>query len=128
MSYTLEDIKLQRCSFVAEGTVDLEASHPEVVQAIVAKLSAMFPTDEDGTLRTRYDKPFWKPHEPTFLRTYDDFCFPFPTPASVMFVGADGFASLSKPFISEVPQPFLDVIAAAPTSAIAESCESIIGR
>eukprot|EP01052_Picozoa_sp_SAG31_P067335 SAG31_NODE_26123_length_448_cov_0.630372_1_plen_121_part_00 len=108
--------------------MELEATHPEVLQAILAKLSPMFPTDEDGTLRTTYGKAIWKPHDPdVLLRTYNDYTFSYPTAASLKVAGAEFFHSFSAPFCSEIAQPMLDVIAATPTSGIAQSCEPMIG-
>ena len=104
--------------------VELEAAHPEVVQAVMAKVSSIVPIDEDGVLKTPYGKAFWKPHQPAIVRTYDDIIWSFPTVAAAAIAGIDVFQFLSAPFCSVAPQPFLDVIAAMPTGTVAQKCES----
>ena len=104
--------------------VELEAAHPEVVQALMAKVSSIFPIDEDGALKTPYGKPVWKPHQPAIVRAYEDVGWSFPTVAAIAISGIDGFQSVSAPFCSVAPQPILDVIAATPTGAVAQKCES----
>ena len=104
--------------------VELEANHPEVVQAVMAKVSSIFPIDEDGVLKSPYGKPLWKPHQPAIVRTYEDFTWSFPTVAAASIAGIDAFQAISAPFCSVAPQPVLDVIAATPTGTVAQKCES----
>ena len=103
--------------------VELEANHPEVVQALMAKVSSIFPIDEDGVLKTPYGKPFWKPHQPAIVRTYGDMTWSFPTVAAAAIASIEGFQFLSAAFCSVAPQPILDVVAATPTGAVAQNCE-----
>eukprot|EP01052_Picozoa_sp_SAG31_P032273 SAG31_NODE_3521_length_4163_cov_4.411663_3_plen_124_part_00 len=107
--------------------VELEANHPEVVQALMAKVSSIFPIDEDGVLRTPYGKPVWKPHQPVIVRTYADITWSFPTVAAATIAGIDLFQAMSATLCSLAPQPILDVIAATPTGTVAQNCESAGG-
>ena len=108
---------------MADLVVELEANHPEVVQAVMAKVSSIFPIDEDGVLKTPYGKPVWKPHQPAIVRTYDDIVFSFPTVAAAAIATIDTFQALSATFCSMAPQPILDVITATPTGTVAQNCE-----
>ena len=103
--------------------VELEANHPEVVQAVMAKVSSIFPIDEDGVLKTPYGKAIWKPHQPAIVRTYEDVTWGFPTVAAAAIATVDLFQSVSATLCSAAPQPILDVIAATPTGTVAQNCE-----
>eukprot|EP01052_Picozoa_sp_SAG31_P079353 SAG31_NODE_38994_length_291_cov_1.598958_1_plen_76_part_01 len=57
LSFHLEELKGARLYCMADLVVELEAAHPEVLQALMAKVSSIFPIDEDGVLKTPYGKP-----------------------------------------------------------------------
>jgi len=120
----MEEMKLTRNCFMGDLVVELEANHPEVVQALMAKVLSMFSIDEDGALKTPYGKAIWKPHQPAIVRTYEDFPLSFPTVAAIAIAAIDTFQANSATFCSVAPQPILDVIAATPTGSVAQKCES----
>ena len=124
LSFHLEEMKGARLCCMGDLTVELEANHPEVVQALMAKVLSMFSIDEDGALKTPYGKAIWKPHQPAIVRTYEDGILSFPTVAAAAIASIDTFQALSATFCSVAPQPILDVIAATPTGTVAQKCKS----
>ena len=122
--FHLAEMNLARVCFMGDLLVELEANHPEVVQALMAKVLSMFSIDEDGALKTPYGKAIWKPHQPAIVRTYEDVVLSFPTVAAAAIATVDLFQAMSATLCSVAPQPILDVIAATPTGTVAQKCES----
>eukprot|EP01052_Picozoa_sp_SAG31_P040683 SAG31_NODE_5954_length_2243_cov_3.423507_1_plen_440_part_00 len=119
LMFQLHAYMIFRLGFVGETVSELEASHPEAVQAIMPGVAHMFDADEDGTLRTKYGTAFWRPFTPVLTRSHDNYMFGWPSAPAALIAGLDIFLALSSPFCSEAPQPILDLAVAEPTSAIA---------
>eukprot|EP01052_Picozoa_sp_SAG31_P042362 SAG31_NODE_6703_length_1918_cov_1.219901_1_plen_477_part_00 len=115
----LQTIIIHRAGMTAELVAVLEVEHPEMVQAILAGVAPMFPTDEDGTINTQYGTTLWRPHKPALVRTYTNVLTSFSSAASVMIAATEAFLVISAPLCAVAPQPVLDLVAAEPTGVVA---------
>jgi hypothetical protein len=122
----LKTIGWARYSYVQDAVFEMETSHPEAVAAMLSFSTAIWiglGIGEDGKMRSfRSRKVFWEPDVPAQLTgIFGDYIGGAPSAAAVSIYLADAFSTHRQPYCFELPQTILDVVAANPAGAIAES-------
>jgi hypothetical protein len=112
-----------RYCYVAHTVFEMEASHPEAVAEMLAFSTAMFPVGADGKVTSaRSGRVLWEPSLPTQLTmTFEGEMFGLPSAAAYSVCLCELMLTFGKLCCFELPQTILDVIAAEPTGAIAQS-------
>eukprot|EP01052_Picozoa_sp_SAG31_P010753 SAG31_NODE_597_length_13674_cov_3.402947_14_plen_135_part_00 len=104
---------------------EIDQSHAELLSKVIQPLGAIFADGEGGQVITRANgKTVWEPSKPALTRVFSDQPAGVPTPAALKICAADMMTCMSQPFCYEIPQFLLDMVAAEPTSSIAERYRS----
>eukprot|EP01052_Picozoa_sp_SAG31_P038172 SAG31_NODE_5050_length_2775_cov_2.843423_2_plen_193_part_00 len=119
--FTLFEAKHQ---FLASAVVELEASAPETVTAMLEQCMVNFGRSEDGTqaISLRSGTAIWdSATRPMGLTPiYENVVATFDSAAAVVVSAGDAHSTATQPYSRVLPTVILDYIAANPTSLLAE--------
>ena len=120
----LWSISYARGSFVGSSVVDLESSHPDVVEEMLASSVQMFPIGAGGVCRSsRSDNVLWAPRVSAAQLT-EAFGFTLHgcgSAAAASIAGADSASTWGEPYCAEMPAAMLELIKAEPDGAVGQS-------
>jgi hypothetical protein len=109
-------------SYVSDLVFDLARSHPEPVNARLA-FATMCLIGVDGKVTSALSgNVLWAPNPPSqHTRNFGQASMAAPSAATVRIYIADALAKWEQPYCFELPQAILNIVAAEPAGAIAES-------
>eukprot|EP01052_Picozoa_sp_SAG31_P004159 SAG31_NODE_169_length_21415_cov_29.765338_21_plen_166_part_00 len=113
-----------RVSFVGSSVVDLESSHPDVVEEMLASSVEMFPVGVDGVCRSsRSGMVKWAPRVSTAQLTeaFGSTIHGFGSAAAASITTADALLAVAQPYCAEMPAAMLELIKAEPDGAVGQS-------
>eukprot|EP01052_Picozoa_sp_SAG31_P014864 SAG31_NODE_938_length_10882_cov_18.550032_7_plen_176_part_00 len=111
-------------SFVGSSVVDLESTHPDVVEEMLAASVQIFPIGVDGACRTRSSgRVQWAPRVSMAQLTeaFGYTGYGYGSAAAVSIALADGALVAAQPYCAEMPATILELIKAEPDGAVGQS-------
>eukprot|EP01052_Picozoa_sp_SAG31_P046736 SAG31_NODE_9056_length_1342_cov_1.196299_2_plen_245_part_00 len=119
----LWSIVYARMSFVGSCVVDLERSHPDVVEEMLTSSFEMVPIDADGMCRSRSGRLQWAPRVSAVQLTevFAYAVYGMGTAAAVSIAAADSILTWSQPYCAEMPAAMLELIKAEPSDELGQS-------
>ena len=117
-------IVLARASVVGSSVVDLESSHPDVVEEMLASSVQLFPIGADGVCRSvRSGTVRWAPRVSAAQLTE---AFRYTShaqgsAAAVSILSVDAALTWGEPYCAEMPAAMLELIKAEPDGAVGQS-------
>eukprot|EP01052_Picozoa_sp_SAG31_P007804 SAG31_NODE_378_length_16503_cov_28.830041_11_plen_177_part_00 len=114
---------MARQSFVGNSVVDLESSHPDVVEEMLASSVQLFPIGVDGVCRNRSGAVRWAPRVSAAQLTeiFGYFGYGCGSAAAASIAIADTMLTLGEPYCAEMPAAMLELIKAEPDGAVGQS-------
>eukprot|EP01052_Picozoa_sp_SAG31_P018764 SAG31_NODE_1342_length_8700_cov_12.667829_11_plen_241_part_00 len=112
-----------RQSFVGSTVVDLESSHPDVVEEMLASSVQLAPIGADGVCRSRSGSVLWAPRVSAAQLTevFGYFGHGYGSAAAFSIAGADSALTWGEPYCAEMPAAMLELIKAEPNGAVGQS-------
>ena len=119
----LWSIVMARASFVGSSVVDLESSHPDVVEEMLASSVQLFPIGVDGVCRNRSGNVRWAPRVSAAQLTevFGYFGHGYGSAAAASIAAADSALTWGEPYCAEMPAAMLELIRAEPDGAVGQS-------
>ena len=120
----LWSIVYARGAFVGSTVVDLESSHPDVVEEMLASSVQIVPIGADEVCRSRRsDKVLWAPRVSAAQLTeiFGYYGYGYGSAAAFSIAGADSALTWGEPFCAEMPAAMLELIKAEPDGAVGQS-------
>eukprot|EP01052_Picozoa_sp_SAG31_P043325 SAG31_NODE_7180_length_1763_cov_2.445913_1_plen_141_part_10 len=119
----LWSIVMARMSFVGSSVVDLESSHPDVVEEMLASSVQIVPIGVDGVCRSRYGTVAWVPRVSAAQLTevFGNVRHGCGSAAAASIVSADAALTWGEPYCAEMPAAIMELIKAEPNGAVGQS-------
>eukprot|EP01052_Picozoa_sp_SAG31_P056045 SAG31_NODE_15823_length_736_cov_2.978022_1_plen_128_part_10 len=119
----LWSIVYARGACVGSSVVDLERSHPDVVEEMLASSVQLFPIGADGVCRSRSGNVQWAPRVSAAQLTevFGYIMHGYGSAAAFSIAGADSVLTWSEPYCAEMPAAMLELIKAEPDGAVGQS-------
>eukprot|EP01052_Picozoa_sp_SAG31_P013554 SAG31_NODE_817_length_11849_cov_6.737362_6_plen_153_part_00 len=119
----LQSVIVSRHSFINSIVMQMQSSHADLVEEMLAYSTQLFPIGSDGVCRNMSGRVQWAPRVSTaqLTETFEYFYRGAETAACMSVSGADGASVFGQPYCAELPAAILELIKAEPDSAIGQS-------